>query len=72
MIIDVGLGEESGILAVEQIIQYAGHIPHVFMSGDTSLVLKLRPDAVVLRKPFRELELVRAIQQAFGVGIVFP
>jgi hypothetical protein len=38
------------------------------MSGDARKVQALRPDAVVVRKPFREAELVRAIEIALGAA----
>jgi two-component system, response regulator PdtaR len=63
MIVDVGLGEGSGVSAVEAILR-SGPIPHVFMSGDDSRVRLLRPGAVTLRKPFRERDLFRAIHRA--------
>jgi DNA-binding response OmpR family regulator len=63
LIVDVRLGDGSGISTVEEICR-SGPIPHLFVSGDTSGVKALRPDAVVIQKPFRESDLVRAIQCA--------
>jgi CheY-like chemotaxis protein len=63
MIVDASLGRGSGVSAVEQIL-LAGPVAHVFMSGEAARVRERRPDAVVLRKPFREPELVRAIDIA--------
>jgi two-component system, response regulator PdtaR len=63
MIVDAGLGRGSGVSAVEQILR-AGPLAHVFMSGDAARVRERRPGAVVIRKPFREAELVRAIDVA--------
>jgi two-component system, response regulator PdtaR len=63
MIVDAQLGDGSGIAAVDAILS-AGPMPHLFVSGDARRVLALRPDAVVLQKPFREADLVRAMQQA--------
>ena len=34
MIVDVGLGEASGIAAVKEILR-SGFVPHVFVTGDT-------------------------------------
>ena len=65
LIVDVRLGDGSGISAVEEILR-TGPIPHVFVSGDTSRVKALGPDAVVIQKPFREADLARAIQRALG------
>lgn len=65
MIVDARLGDGSGVSAVEEILR-AGFVPHVFVSGETSSVQALRPDAVVIQKPFREPDLARAIQRALG------
>ena len=62
MIVDVRLREGSGVSAVAEIL-HTGFIPHVFMSGDRSPP-GLSPNAVMLRKPFLESNLVRAVQQA--------
>jgi DNA-binding NtrC family response regulator len=66
MIVDAILEDGSGIVAVEQIL-CSGFIPHVFISGDISRVQACRPGAVALQKPFREPDLVRALQHALGV-----
>jgi DNA-binding response OmpR family regulator len=63
LIVDVRLGDGNGISVVEE-IRRTGPIPHLFVSGDASRVKALRPDAVVIQKPFRESDLVRAIQCA--------
>jgi len=63
MIVDAGLGRGSGVAAVEEILR-AGPIAHVFVSGDAGSVRTRQPDAVVVRKPFREAELARAIDLA--------
>lgn len=65
MIVDVGLGEGSGISAVEQILR-AGPAAYLYTSGDALRVQALRPDAVVIQKPFRETELARAIDRALA------
>jgi len=62
MIVDARLGEGSGLSAVEKIGR-TGDVPHFFVSGDASRVRALRPGAVVLQKPFRESDLVRAISR---------
>jgi DNA-binding response OmpR family regulator len=64
MIVDARLGAGSGIAAVDEVLR-AGPMPHLFVSGDIRQVSALRPHAVVLQKPFREADLVRAIEQAF-------
>jgi CheY-like chemotaxis protein len=63
LIVDVRLGDGSGISAVEE-IRRTGPVPHLFISGDASRVKTLRPDAVVMQKPFRESDLAQAIQRA--------
>ncbi|HLZ66587.1 MAG TPA: response regulator [Aliidongia sp.] len=67
MIVDVRLGDGSGVAAVEEILR-TGPVPHVFVSGDTAAVRALKPNAVVMRKPFRESDLVRAMQRALGAA----
>ena len=63
MIVDAKLGRGSGVSAVEEILR-AGPLAHVFISGDAERVRLRKPDAVVVRKPFREAELARAIDSA--------
>ena len=65
MIVDAGLGRGSGVSAVEEILR-AGPVAHVFISGDAGRVYTRKPDAVVVRKPFREAELARAIDTALA------
>ena len=43
MIVDIGLGEASGIAAVEQILK-EGFVPHVFVTGDGLRGLPLGPE----------------------------
>jgi two-component system, response regulator PdtaR len=66
MIVDARLRDGSGVSAVEEIIR-TGWIPHVFVSGETSRIHALRPGAVVIQKPFREIDLQRAIQRALKI-----
>jgi len=63
MIVDAQLRDGNGVSAVEEILR-TGFVPHVFASGDTSSIQALRPDAVVIQKPFRESDLVRAMHRA--------
>ena len=67
MIVDAGLGHGSGVAAVEEILR-AGPVAHLFLSGDAGRVQTRRPDAIVVRKPFREAELARAIDNALAAG----
>jgi DNA-binding response OmpR family regulator len=68
MIVDVHLGQGSGIAAIQRILA-SGPVPHIFMSGDTSQVRLLWPDAVTLQKPFKEADLNRAIQRALNLSL---
>jgi len=65
MIVDVRLGDGSGVAAVEK-IRRAEFVPHLFVSGDISRIRVLRPGAVVVQKPFHERDLARAIQRALS------
>jgi CheY-like chemotaxis protein len=67
MIVDARLGRGSGVSAVEEILR-ARAVRHVFVSGDVESVWRRRPDAIVIRKPFREAELARAIDAALAVA----
>lgn len=67
MIVDAALGEGTGVSAVEKILR-AGSVPHVFVSGDVVSVQAVRPDAIVLQKPFRDQDLARAIQRALSAS----
>jgi two-component system, response regulator PdtaR len=63
MIVDIGLGEASGISAVEQILK-AGFVPHVFVTGDGLRGLPVGPEAILIQKPYRCSDLVAAIAKA--------
>ncbi len=63
MIVDVRLRDQSGISAVEK-INRKQPTPHVFATGDVSAVRTSMPGAVVIEKPFSELDVAGAIQQA--------
>ena len=65
MIVDVRLGDGSGVSAVEEILR-TGPVSHVFVSGDISGVQALTPGTVIIQKPYREPELAQAIQRAIG------
>src|SRR5438270_8974943 len=62
MIVDAGLGRGSGVSAVEEILR-AGPLAHVFVTGDAERVRVRKPDALIVRKPFREAELARAMMR---------
>ena len=67
MIVDARLGRGSGISAVEEILR-AGPLAHFFISGDVETVRVRQPHAVVVRKPFRQSELARAIDMALAAA----
>jgi CheY-like chemotaxis protein len=66
MIVDVGLGEASGITAVKEILRN-GFVPHVFVTGDALRGNWLGSDTVLIRKPFRVSDLDQAIQRALAM-----
>ncbi len=65
IITDVNLGDGSGIRAMEK-ISLTRATPHIFISGDVSLVRISQPYAVALQKPFQYADLERAIGRAIG------
>ena len=67
MIVDVGLGEASGIVAVKQILS-SSFVPYVFVTGSALSGLSVGPDTVLLRKPFRVSDLDQAIQRALSAA----
>src|SRR5208337_1270656 len=69
MIVDVGLGEASGVAAVKEILR-CGFVPHVFVTGNTVRGMPLGPETVLIQKPFRVSDLEQAIQRALAAGIV--
>ena len=66
IIIDMRLADGSGRSAMARIEQNKP-TPHIFMSGD--LLEAAAPGTVLLRKPFRDVDLERAIGQALGAGL---
>ena len=67
MIVDVGLGEASGVLAVKEIL-LRRFVPHVFVTGNAVRGMPLGPDTVLIQKPFRVSDLERAIQRALATA----
>ena len=67
MIVDVGLGEASGIAAVKEILR-SGFVPHVFVTGNALRGMPLGPDTVLIQKPFRVSDLEQAIQRALATA----
>jgi two-component system, response regulator PdtaR len=66
MIIDASLRSGSGVSAIET-IERTKRVPHIFVTGDARKVRALRPDAIVLEKPFFNEDLATAIEQALAV-----
>lgn len=71
MIVDAWLDDGSGISAVETILR-AGPLPHLFTTGDVARVSALRPDAVVIQKPYYESDLASGIQRALEADLRQP
>ncbi len=67
IIVDGQLRDGNGVAAINEILS-TGFIPHLFVSGNIKKVLARKPGSVAIEKPFRESELVRAIQQALEAG----
>ena len=67
MIVDVGLGEASGIAAVKEILR-SHYAAHVFVTGDTMRGVPLGPETVLIQKPFRVRDLELAIQRALAAA----
>jgi CheY-like chemotaxis protein len=71
MIVDARLGEGSGVRAVAEILE-AGFIPHVFASGDRRTLRRLPAGAVLIEKPYHEVELARAMARAMAATAPGP
>ena len=71
MIIDVQLGDGSGIDAAER-INRQGFIPHIFVSGATTHLQRMNPGSIFLQKPFLESDLIGAIDRALAVRVAAP
>ena len=67
MIVDVGLGEATGAVAVKEILR-TRFVPHVFVTGNAVRGMSLGPDTVLIQKPFRVSDLERAIQKALATA----
>ncbi len=71
LIVDAGLAAGNGLSAVDTILA-ARLVPHVFTTGNALKVRQLRPDAIVLEKPFHEVELAGAITLALSRSQELP
>lgn len=65
LIIDAQLRDGSGVSAVDQIF-LERTVPCVFVTGDIRSVKKLRPEAIIVEKPFTEEMLISAMQRALS------
>lgn len=65
LIVDAGLTSGNGISAVDQILA-TRFVPHLFTTGNALKVRLLKPEAIVLEKPFHEAELADAIELALS------
>ena len=65
MIVDVNLGDESGIAAVDA-ISTVSDIPCIFVSGDDAILKTLTARGEVMPKPYQKRHLERAIAATLG------
>ena len=65
LIVDCRLSPGSGIEAVDLIMQ-TRMIPHILVSGNIGKVRELRPEAVMLEKPYTRASLLSAIGRTIG------
>jgi chemotaxis response regulator CheB len=63
MIVDEHLGRESGLSVMESVLR-DGPLPHIFVSGDTARIRRLKPLAIILEKPYFQPDLEQAILRA--------
>ena len=66
IVADAWIGTGSGLTAVDRIYALRP-VPCLFVTGDPARITDLRPNAVVIQKPFREHDLVTGIQRAIDV-----
>ncbi len=66
MVADVQFGDDIGVSAIEEIIR-TWPVPCLFISGKRMPLEK--SGVVYLQSPFREADLLEAIQCAFGITV---
>jgi CheY-like chemotaxis protein len=71
LIVDAGLTSGNGLSAVDTILA-ARFVPHLFTTGDVLKVRLLKPDAIILEKPFHEADLADAITLALSRSPELP
>lgn len=67
LIVDLHLSPGNGIDAMALITQTQA-IPHILVSGNVTKLRELRPDVIVLEKPYTQASLALAIARASGHG----
>jgi len=67
MIVDERLGLGSGVAAMLTILQ-SGFVPHVYVTTHEVRVRDIEPNAVIVSKPFREIDLVDGMRQALSAA----
>jgi CheY-like chemotaxis protein len=65
MVVDENISGGSGMAVVDAVLEN-GPVPHLFVTGDARRIQALRPDAIVIQKPFFEVDLARGIQRAMA------
>ena len=63
LIVDLQLSPGSGIAAVDRITQTRS-VPHILVSGNIARARDLRPEAIMLEKPYTQASLALAIRRA--------
>ena len=63
LIVDQWLRDGSGLSVIDKVCKNS-NVPHLFVSGDVSRIKLARPDAVVIQKPYKVVDLEAAIQCA--------
>lgn len=69
MLVDAGLASGSGVAAVEEILRTRA-VPHIFITGGRLSPTGLHARAVVMQKPFRDIDLAGAIEQALAMPVL--
>jgi FixJ family two-component response regulator len=68
VVMDIHLGDATGLEAHERLTALGLSIPVVFITGDEAEATRVRADGVAcLRKPFTDRELLAAIHDALGL-----
>jgi len=65
IIADLRLRHGSGVAVIDRTCRICP-TAHIFISGDVAGIQAFRPNAVTLQKPFREPDLIRAIDTALS------